>query len=143
MRFYPYPPGSVDVRRTPAVSSRRERTRAGAGLLDCDVRRTSRVLHAPHIPKQWRVEFEDALDVLSKGRRHRPFSPRDVRHLVEGNLLDLIGDLLALRLIGRAHPVGHELLDLRRANVHARVQVRVADRIYDFDGIEPAVQDLP
>src|SRR5262245_9027004 len=84
------------------------------------VRRTSRVLHALHIPKQWRIECEDAPDVLSKGCRHQPFSPRDVYHLAEGNLLDLIGDLLALRLIGRAHPVGDELLGLRNASVHAQ-----------------------
>jgi hypothetical protein len=42
-----------------------------------------------------------------------PFSPRHVRHFAESDLLDLVGKLLPFRLIGRAHPVGDELLELR------------------------------
>ena len=34
-----------------------------------------------------------------------PLSPRHVCHFAESDFLDLAGELLAFRLIGRAHPV--------------------------------------
>src|SRR6266700_7211445 len=45
------------------------------------------------------------------GCTHSPHG--HVRHFAESDFLDVVGDLLALRLIGRAHPVGDELLELR------------------------------
>src|SRR5882762_3112054 len=69
----------VSLASNAAVSSR-ERANASRGLLHCDVRRTSLVLRPLHVPEEWRIESEDALDVLSKGRRHQPLSPRDVHH---------------------------------------------------------------
>src|SRR5262245_45072338 len=70
-------------------------------------------LRDPHIPENRRGELESPLDVLAVRRRLDPFSPRDIGDLVEGNLLHLIGDLLALRRVGRAHPVRRELVELR------------------------------
>ena len=70
-------------------------------------------LRDPHIPENRCSELEDVPDVLSEGRRLDPFSPRHVGHFAEGDLLDLVGELLAFCLIGRAHPVGDELLELR------------------------------
>ena len=61
----------------------------------------SQVLCRYHVPEDWRRELEDALDVLSKGCRIVPLAPWHVRHLVESDLLDVVSDLLALRLIGR------------------------------------------
>src|SRR5208283_794624 len=45
-------------------------------------------LRNPHVPENRRVEFEDVPDVLSKGSRQRPFSPRHVWHFAESDLLD-------------------------------------------------------
>src|SRR6266496_6840649 len=70
-------------------------------------------LRDPHVPEDRRSKLEDIPDVLSEGRRLDPFSPRHVRHFAESYLLDLVGELLAFRFIGRAHPVGDELLERR------------------------------
>src|SRR6266478_3292291 len=70
-------------------------------------------LRDPHVPENRRSELEDVPDVLSEGRRLDPFSPRHVRHFAESDLLDFVGELLPFRLIGRAHPVGDELIELR------------------------------
>src|SRR4029077_9888016 len=66
-----------------------------------------------HVPEDGCGELENTLDALSEGRRLEPFAPRNVRHLVEGDALNIVGNLLALRLIGRAHPVVGELLEPR------------------------------
>jgi hypothetical protein len=55
--------------------------------------------------KSRHCELEDVADALAEGRRLEPFAPWHVRHLAESDLLDLVGELLLLRLIGRAHPV--------------------------------------
>src|SRR6266478_8193336 len=83
----------------------------------------------PHVPENRRSELEDVPDVLSEGRRLEPFSPRHVRHFAESDLLDLVGELLPFRLIGRAHPVRDELLelrDVRPAEPGARARARYA-----------------
>src|SRR5208282_3128248 len=43
------------------------------------------VLRDPHIPENRRAEFEDVPDVLSKGCRLHPFSPRHVWHFAESD----------------------------------------------------------
>jgi hypothetical protein len=65
------------------------------------------------VPENRRVKLEDVTDVLSEGGRLKPFSPRHVRHFAESHLLDFVGPKLPSRLIGRSHPVGDELLQLR------------------------------
>src|SRR4051794_36810345 len=66
-----------------------------------------------HIPKNRRAKLENSSDVLSEGRRLNPFSPGHVGHFAEGDFLDPAGELLAFGFIGRAPPVGDELLQLR------------------------------
>jgi hypothetical protein len=61
-------------------------------------------LRDPHVPKNRRCELENVPDVLTEGGRLEPFAPRHVRHLAESDLLDLVGELLSLRLISRAPP---------------------------------------
>src|SRR5215467_12931109 len=67
----------------------------------------------PHIPENRRGELESALHILSECRRLEPFSPRNIGDFAQGNLLNFLGDLLAFRRIGRAYPVGCELVELR------------------------------
>src|SRR5262245_17949260 len=81
LRLLWLPPRPIVSAHDTAVSSP-ERANACCGLLHCDVRRTSRTLRDLHVLEQRRIEFEDALDVLSKGRRHQPLSPRDVHRFV-------------------------------------------------------------
>src|ERR1051325_3155419 len=66
-----------------------------------------------HVPEERRDELEDAGDVLAGRGRLRPLAPRHVGHLVERDLLDLLGERLAPGLIARAHEVGDELLEGR------------------------------
>jgi hypothetical protein len=66
-----------------------------------------------HVPENRRRKLENVTDVLSKSRRLKPFSIWHVRHLAERDLLNLVRELAAFRLIGRAYPVGNELLQLR------------------------------
>src|SRR4029434_418213 len=83
-----------------------------------------------HVPKNRRCELEDVADVLAEGRRLEPFAPWHVRDLAESDLLDLFGELLPLRLIGRAHQVGDELVklrDVRPAEPGARTCARHAE----------------
>src|SRR5260370_14912239 len=83
------------------------------------------VLRDRHVPEERRGELEDALDVLPESRRPEPLSPRHVCHFAKSDPLDVLGDQLALRLIGRTHPIGGQLLALRgvgpaEASVRAR-----------------------
>src|SRR5947207_10355793 len=107
------------------------------------------VLRDRYVPEDRCGELENTLDVLSEGRRLEPFAPRHVRNLFEGDLLDLVGELLALRLIGRTHPVGGELLELRddgptepSACAGAR-HAEVNGGVDHVRGRPPRVKDVP
>src|SRR5262249_47348906 len=103
----------------------------------------------PHVPENRRSELEDSSDVLSEGRRLNPFSPRAVGTFAEGNFLDLAGELLAFGFIGRAHPIGDELLelrDVRPAEPGAWARARHAEVDGGIDHVRrhpPRVQQVP
>src|SRR4029077_4366162 len=62
------------------------------------------------IPEDGGAEFEHALHVLAEGAGSDELPPGDMGHLVVGEELDLLGELLLLGLIGLAHPLRAELL---------------------------------
>src|SRR5262249_23080050 len=101
------------------------------------------------VPEDRRGELEDALDLLAEGRRRDPLSPRDIRHLVERDPLDVLGELLPLPLIVRAHPVGRELAeprDIRPAEPGAWTGARHAEVDGGVDhvrGQPPGMKDVP
>src|SRR5919202_3915593 len=64
-----------------------------------------------HVPEQRRRELEHAAHRLAVGGRQDPLAERHVHHLVVGDLLDLLGELLLLRAVGGARPLNLELLD--------------------------------
>src|SRR5262245_17952061 len=102
-----------------------------------------------YVPENRRSELEHIPDVLAEGARLDPFSPRHVRHFAQSDLLNLIGELLAFRFIGRAHPVSHELLDLRDigpAEPGARAcarQAKVDGGIGDVRRMPPREKQVP
>ena len=101
-----------------------------------------------HVPENRRVKLEDVTDVLSKGGRLKPFPPRHVRHFAESHLLDFVGPKLPSRLIGRSHPVGDELLQLRdvRPAVPAALPAREAQVhgwINDVSPLQPSMEQVP
>src|SRR5262249_21695087 len=102
-----------------------------------------------HVPEDRRGELKDPLDLLAEGRRRKPLAPRHEGHLVEGDLLDLLGELLAPRLIRRTDPVDGELVelgDLRPAEPGGRARARDAEVngwIDDGGRRPPGVQDVP
>src|SRR5260370_5257059 len=106
-------------------------------------------LRDPQVPEKRHSELEDIPDVLSEGRRLEPFSPRYVRHFAESDLLNLFGELLPFCLIGRAHPVGDELLELRTvrpAEPGTRACARHAEGdggIDDLRPLPPRVKQVP
>jgi hypothetical protein len=67
----------------------------------------------PHVPTNRSSEHEDVSDIFSEGRWLDPLRHRHVWHFAESNLLDLVSHLLSLVLIGRTHPLGNELFELR------------------------------
>src|SRR5215469_2921428 len=98
------------------TSSTREPTRA-----DIAHPRLLRVLSLPrvpvpladrHVPEQGCRELQYALDVSSEGRRHVPLAPRHIGHLVEGDLLNLGGELFALDGIPRSYPFRDQPFEL-------------------------------
>src|SRR2546427_309132 len=84
----------------------------------------------------------------SRGRL-RPLAPRHVGDLVQRELLDLLGELLAPGLIAGPHEVGDELLqvrDLRPAEPGVGPGARhteVHGRVHDVGGHPPRVQQVP
>src|SRR5215510_8406893 len=61
-----------------------------------------------HVPEERRDELQDALHVLAERGGQHVLAPRHVRDLVEGDPLDLVGELLAPHGLGGAHEVGDE-----------------------------------
>src|SRR5262249_4599670 len=102
-----------------------------------------------HVPEERCSELQDIPDVGSECCWLDPFSPRDVRELAEGNLLDFVRDLLASCFIARAHPSRDELLKLRDVRptepgswTGARHR-EVNGWIHDVGGLPPSVQQIP
>src|SRR5262249_56200676 len=62
------------------------------------------------VPENGRAELEDALHVLAEGAGGDELAPGDVGHLVVGQELDLLAELLLLGLIRLAHPLRPQLL---------------------------------
>src|SRR5262249_4577547 len=75
--------------------------------------RVSAPLTDRHVPEQGCRELQYALDVSSEGRRHVPLAPRHIRHLVEGDLLNLGGEQFALDRIPRSYPFRDQPFELR------------------------------
>src|SRR5712672_182380 len=98
--FDPNLPKAAPKSRSAAVSRRK------AGI-------TRLGLRDSYVPENRRSELENALDILSESGGLYPFSPGDVGHFAQGDLLDLVAELQAFRLISRADPVGGQLLKLR------------------------------
>src|SRR5262249_20076776 len=69
----------------------------------------------PHVPENRGWEVQHAPDLLAIERRREVLAPRHVGHLVIGQELDLLGDLLALAGIGGTEPVTTQLLHLLAA----------------------------
>jgi hypothetical protein len=98
-----------------------------------------------HIPENWRSELQTPctfFEIPLAG----PILPRA---RVEGDLLDLVGKLFPFRLIGRAQPVGSELLDLRNVRP-AEPGVRTCARqsevdsgVDDVRSMKPGVKYVP
>src|SRR5262245_31266266 len=72
-------------------------TSVGESCLDLDV------------PENGRAELQHTLHVLAEGARSDELPPRDMGHLVVREELDLLGELLLLRLVGLTHPLRPEL----------------------------------
>ena len=102
-----------------------------------------------HVPENRRVKLEDVTDVLSERGRLKPFPPRHVRHFAESYLLDFVGQKLSSRLIGRSHPVGDELLQLRNVGPAVPGALPVAHDaevdggIDDVRRVPPCMEQVP
>src|SRR5499426_1092621 len=98
------------------TSSTREPTRAEIAhprlLRVLSLPRVPAPLADRHVPEQGCRELEYALDVPSESRRHVPFTPWHIGHLVESDLLNLGGELLALRQIRSSHPFRDQPFEL-------------------------------
>src|SRR5215472_17693796 len=66
----------------------------------------------PDVPHEGGGKLEHAAHALSVERGLHVLTPGNVRHLVEGEHLDLLGELLAPGRVAGAHPVHAELLEV-------------------------------
>jgi hypothetical protein len=102
-----------------------------------------------HIPEKWCSELEHILHALAKSRRLNPFAPRHVSHFVQRNSLHFIGELLSSSVIGGAHPLVDQplqLRDVRPPEPGSRTrtrQAKVDGGIDDVRGEPPSVKQIP
>src|SRR3990172_1265728 len=71
---------------------------------------TPRALHGD-VPEQRGAELQDPLHVLAEAAGDDELPPGHIRHLVVGDELDLLGDLLLLGRVGLPDEVRAQLLD--------------------------------
>src|SRR5258706_8189822 len=93
---------------------------------------------------------EEAGDVLARGERRIEFAERHVGADLERARLDLLGELLLLRLVGLAHELGAQLEDLvvlgpaePAGDLAARIHGGVGDRVPDVRTLPGGEEHVP